>query len=64
MNHNQTVVSNEIDRLRQLAALHRDAAKTGVGFEYGVHTYRGDAAFHLKCSRNLDKVADNLARQL
>lgn len=64
MTHNQTTIANEIDRLRLKANLHKDAAKSGKPFEFGGHTYAGDAGSHLKMARTLDKMADNLERQL
>lgn len=64
MNHNKNIISSEIDRLRLVANMHRDAAKTGLPFECGGHTYKGDAGWHLSCARTLEKMADNLERQL
>lgn len=64
MNHNKTVIANEVSRLSGLAMLHRMASTTGLPFDYAGHTYKGDSAWHLKCAKMLEKASENLARQL
>jgi len=64
MTHSQLMIQNEIDRLRLKANMHREAAKTGLPFEFGGHTYAGDAGSHLKMARTLDRCADNLFREV